>query len=58
MSLMSPARLSSRACPVLVKKQSRALARHYADNPKTSMYFADAKTAVADLTSAVKTHVG
>jgi H+-translocating NAD(P) transhydrogenase subunit beta len=27
-------------------------------NPKTSMYFADAKTALADLTSAVKTLVG
>src|SRR3981081_3114723 len=27
-------------------------------NPKTSMYFADAKTALADLTAAVKTLVG
>ena len=27
-------------------------------NPKTSMYFADAKTALAELTSAVKTLVG
>ena len=27
-------------------------------NPKTSMYFADAKTALADLTSAIKTLVG
>jgi NAD(P) transhydrogenase subunit beta len=27
-------------------------------NPRTSMYFADAKTALADLTSAVKTLVG
>jgi NAD(P) transhydrogenase subunit beta len=27
-------------------------------DPKTSMYFADAKTALADLTAAVKTLVG
>jgi NAD(P) transhydrogenase subunit beta len=27
-------------------------------NPKTSMYFADAKRAVAELTAAVKTLVG
>ena len=27
-------------------------------DPKTSMYFADAKTALAELTSAVKAYVG
>jgi NAD(P) transhydrogenase subunit beta len=27
-------------------------------NPKTSMYFADAKTALSELTAAVKTFVG